>query len=455
MHGRLVLVFALSACRMGFDEVETTVDPTMDGPSAKVRVTVLGTDEETRVGQPIADAYVIYVGPDGTSQTLRTASDGVVNATVLVGTAVVIARAAPEVAVNRWLLYSFDAIDTDLEVLVGSRAPKATSITMTANLPAFPDVAFTHSRIRGPMRCLPEAADTLGTTVVFEIDAACAGTSVPLFAQGVEDAPYIYMALGETTLAEGTAITPSGSWLDADKYDVEYTGLPPAVTELYGFVAMPGVTSSMGDAIIVDEALETPTAGMATLNYDGPPLVAGSLLGTAMSDGANGTRLILEPLDGGFGNRMFDIDLVGAAVSLPIANSAARTIAWTAEQDPDADIAGVQTRISTNGLEITWRAYGPGTTRELAYPELPAALASIIPEESAAWLVDGIAQVALSDFTYATVTSIIDRDIEHWAGSATYLPPGTLSISAAEAASTPRAGTIPALVDRVQRSLQR
>jgi len=450
----ILLSLALCACRIGFDDVDTTVEPEV-GPTAKIRVTVLGSTEETTVGEPIADAYVVFVAGDSTIQTLRTPDDGVISADVLLGTDVHIARAAPELAANRWLLYSFHAIDSERELLVGGRPPISTApFTMTANLPAFPVVDFTHSRVRGPMRCVPEIDDSSGTTVVFKFASACAGETVPLYAQGIENAPYIYMDLGATTLVDNGTLTPATAWLDADKYNVEYADLPASISEVYGFVALPGLTSSTGDAIIIDGRSETPDAGGATLYFDGPPLVAGAMIGTALFDGVNGTRLILERLDGDFGNRLFDNELVGAAVSIPIADGGARTLTWTTEQDPTTDVAGVQALVTTNGVEVTWRAYGPGASRAFAYPELPSALSSIVPDPSAQWSVDGIALVTLSDFTYATASALIDRDLEHWAGSAAYLPSGTVSISAAEAAS-PRTTGIPSLVSRIKHSLER
>ncbi len=165
---------------------------------------------------------------------------------------------------------------------------------------------------------------------------------------------------------------------------------------------------------------------------DGPPLIEGSIIGSVFVDASTGVeRSVLERVDQTFGNRNFDVTLIGPEVTVPIADAQAQSIAWTSSDLADADFVAVASTISMPGAVVTWTAYGPASTTSLTYPELPAPLAAIAAGPTASWTDPVLEIVSLSDFTYASALPILDRDLYWWHDLGAYLPTGTVAISTA------------------------
>ncbi len=240
MLGWAVIVMMVSACRFGFSEVTPAVDGEL--PSGIAHVTVFGEEREAAAGQPIADAYVLVLDATGATTIGRTEADGTATVPLFGPSSIHVARPAPDLGEQHWLVYSFAGLDGDPEIQVGGRAPPvAAPQSMTVTVPAFTDAEITETRIRGPARCLDvDQAPTVGTTAVFSFAAACANEKVQLYAQGLGYGdPWMWTPLGEVRLASGTTIAAPTAWQDNEKYSIDYAGLPASVTDVSTMLALP------------------------------------------------------------------------------------------------------------------------------------------------------------------------------------------------------------------------
>ena len=409
------------------------------------RVTVVGEEGEALAGQPIANAYVVVIEATGATMTVRTLGDGTANAPILGATAIHIARPAPDLGSQHWLVYSFSGLNGDPELLVGGHAAiPALPGTMTVTLPAFPDVAITESRIRGPGRCVdPEQAPTTGTTATFAFAAICANETVELYAQGLGAGdPETWNPLGPVVLTPGGSVPTTTPWRDNEKYSVEYAALPGSVAEVWGLMALPGGapgTASWSDAIVFDDDGSSVAQGGARLVFDGPPLIAGSIIGSFFGDASRAVeRSVLERVDQPFGNRQFATALIGPEVTVPVADPAAHSVAWASSDLGDADFTAIATTITMPGAVVRWNAYGPASTTAVTYPVLPAQLATIAAPATASWTSPVLQIVSLSDFTYSSALPILDRDLHWWHEEGAYLPSGTVAVSEATRPNTGR-----------------
>lgn len=452
MRGWALVLMTVSGCRFGFSEVtpagdaDVPVDAAAPVPGV-ARVTVIGEENEALAGQPIANAYVIVIEANGAITTARTAGDGKVTLPILGGSALHIARIAPDLGAQHWLLYSFTGLNGDPEVLVGGRAAApAAPQTMSATLPAFPVVEITESRVRGPARCLPiDQVATVGTTATFQFAAACANEKVELYAQGLGlGSPWTWTPLGLVQLADGGTVAAPTGWQDNKKYVVEYGGLPASVAEVWGLLALPGGgfgTASWSDAIVLDDDGVDVELGEAQLVFDGPPLVEGSLIASFFVDESTAVeRSVLERIDTSFGNRQFDTQLIGPEVSVPLADASTRAVAWASSNLAGADFVAIATTITMPGAVVTWNAYGPASTTAMTYPVLPVELATIAADTTASWSPPLLEIVSLSDFTYASALPILDRDLYWWHDVGAYLPTGVVACSTAQQVATARPG---------------
>ncbi len=459
MRGTGLLLLTLSACRFGFSDVTPSVDGGVPADAevptpGMARVTVLGEEGESTAGQPIAGAYVIVIEPSGATTSTQTPASGTVSVPIAGSSEIHIARPAPELGATHWQVYSFTHLNGDLDLLVGGRAvPVATTATMTANLPAFTDMGITGSRVRGPAQCVDsEQAPSVGTTATFTFATICAGTTVPLYAQGLGlGDPWAWLPLGDVTLASGGMTTATSAWLDNEKYAIQYDGLPASIANLWGVFALPGATAA--DAIAIDGDDSAVVAGSGQVVLDGPPVVAGSMFATWFDDGNNASgRLTIEHIDQPFGNRHFDLALLGPSVTVPTVSGG--RVQWTSDNLAGADVVAVQAKITLGGAEVTWNAYGPGSLTELTYPTLPASLAMLNLSASALWAIPAVEIVTLPDDSYGSALPIIDRDLYWWRELGTYLPAGTVSIAVAQQPTTGRTAR-PPIVERALRADRR
>ena len=450
MWGWALVVMAVSGCRFGFSEVAPAADADVPVDAAPpvpgmARVSVIGEEGETRAGQPIADAYVVVIEATGATTTVRTLADGTVTVPILGASSIHIARPAPDLGAQHWLVYSFGGLNGDPEILVGGRATApAGAKTMMVTLPGFPDVEITESRIRGPARCIDvEQAPTAGTTATFAFAAACANETVELYAQGLGYGdPWTWTPVGPVQLSPSGSATAPTTWQDNEKYSIDYAALPGSVATVWGLFALPGGapgTAGWGDAIVLDDDWSAMDQGGARLVFDGPPLVAGSMFASFFEDASKAVeRSVLERIDSPFGNRKFDPALIGPEVTVPLADASARGVAWASSDLAGADFVAVATTITTPGAIVTWNAYGPASTTAVTYPNLPAQLATIAVDTSASWSPPRLEIVSLSDFTYATALPILDRDLYWWHDVGAYLPTGTVAASTAQQPQTAR-----------------
>jgi len=446
MRGWAFAVTAMCGCRFGFSEVPADV-PADEAPAepGRARVIVIGEEGEPLAGQPIADAYVVVVEADGATTTARTQSDGTATVTILGASTIHVARPAPGLGAQHWLLYSFSGLNGDPEILVGGRAPApAATRTMTASLPAFPDVNITESRVRGPARCLEvDQAVTAGPTATFQFAAACASEQVELFAQGLgSGSPWTWTQLGQVLLVNGTTVTAPTGWQDNIKYYVDYAALPASVDKVWGLLALPGGapgTQSFGDAIVLDDDSSGIDQSEASLVFDGPPLVPGSMLASFFVDASTAVeRSVLERVDTSFSNRLFDTALIGPEVTVPLADAPAQTVAWTSSNLAGADFVALATTITLPGAVVMWTAYGPASTKAATYPVLPAQLATIAGSPTAGWSTPRLEIVSMSELSYASALPILDRDLYWWHDVGAYLPAGTIAVSTAQQVTSAR-----------------
>lgn len=454
-----LLLLTLSACRFGFSDVTPSADGGVIADAevptpGTARVTVLGEEGETAAGQPIAGAYVIVIEPGGATTTAQTLASGTVSVSIAGSSEIHIARPAPDLGATRWLLYSFTHLNGDLDLTVGGRAvPVATTATMTANLPAFTDIMITDSRVRGPGQCVDsEQAASVGTTATFKFATVCAGATVPLYAQALSSGdPWSWMPLGDVTLTSGGMTTPTSAWLDNEKYAIQYDGLPASITNVWGVFALPGATAA--DAIVIDGDSSEVVSGAAQVVLDGPPIVPGSTFGTWFDDGNNASgRLTIEHVDQPFGNRRFDLALLGPSVTAP--TTSLDRVQWTSDNLAGADIVAVQAKLTLGGAEVLWSAYGPGSLTEVTYPKLPASLAMLNLSSGSVWTGPTVQIVTLPDDSYTSALPILDRDLYWWSEIGAYLPAGTISIAMAQQ-PTPLRTARPPIVERAVRGERR
>jgi hypothetical protein len=433
MWGTLLCsTLAIAGCRFGFDELSTSAKPDAfaapdSSPPGHVTVTVLGEDGETTAGMPIANATVMIAEHDGSVHMFTTAADGSVVAPIDGGTTVHVARNSPEL--GTWLVYTFAGIGGELAVVAGGHPLVTGSMGhITTTLPPYPDMAFTASTVRGPLRCLVNSDPFVAMPLVTSsFQPGCAGETVKLLAAAAQGTSIEASLYFETTLADMAALDESAkTWSPIEKYKVVYEGLPDTVTMVTVIGLVPGLVA--GDFIPFDGSSDTPSAGAVNLYVNGPPFVAGSRYATSMST-ANGTLAVLDPIDEPIGTWHFDPTHIVAAPSGVTLDHATGTVNWHLDGTTSADTVALQSGFTSSTNNVRWSAYAPAGTTSLGYPMIPGEPGAITLPADATWAMPNVEQIRLSDFNYVQALGFIDRDLPRWLDDGSNLPTGTLSLA--------------------------
>lgn len=418
----------LTACRLGFDEIQGAGDGSGsdDGPVVTppvpgvARVTVLGEDKQANVGQPIAGAYVVAIEADGTTTTARTAADGTASIDVLGNTAVHVAR---PVGANEWALSSFRAINDGARIIAGGRPPIATSASrsVTVDLPAFP-AGYTEAWITGPRGCLADKAYAAATSISVLYNAQCEGQSVELFALSYD----IHVPLGTVTLTEGTTIDrTAAAWIALDKVDLDYVNVPPEVTSAYAFINWP---TPNADQIPIGEGGDVPDVDrFVGLVFDIPAITMDASLVHAF-ESPTGVRILHERLTVWPGVHQVDASMLPPPPPALTLDTTTQQIQWDAGAAPDADVYWSSSDITNGSQTVHWNAFGPAGATQATFPALPAELAMLMPDATSTWSPACVVLAGLSEFDYAGAIEIVDRDIFWWWSAGAYMPPGTVSL---------------------------
>ncbi len=415
---------ALTACRFGFDELAgPTGDDVVDPPAVPgvARVTVIGEDGQPAVGQPIVDAFVVAIEQDGSTRTWRTASDGTVDIEVLGNTSVHVAR--PTSSNAEWALSSFRAINDGARIIAGGHPAPSMSAArqVTVNLPAFP-AGYTEAWVTGPMMCLTDWAYAASTTIAVTYDPQCDGKTVELFAASYD----IYVSLGSVTLSDGGVVDRTAtSWAALDKVGMDYLNLPADVTRAAAYLSFP---VGGGDLIPWGENGDVPdTDGYVGFHFDVPPLMPGMQL-IHVFESTTGARVVYERVDAWPGTRQFDASTLAPVAAAPTTDQGTSQVSWVITPAADADVYWSSIDIATAGTTVHWNAFGPPGATQVTFPELPPELATLMPTSASVWSPPCVVLAGLSDFDYASVVEIVDRDLYWWWAEGLHLPPGTLSL---------------------------
>lgn len=414
----------LTACRFGFDELAGSAgDDVIDPPPVPgvARVTVIGEDGQPTAGQPIVDAYVVAIEQDGSTRTWRTASDGTVDIEVLGNTAVHVAR--PTLSNSEWSVSSFRAINDGARIIAGGHPPRAMTTTrsVTVNLPAFP-AGYTEAWITGPMMCMSDWAHDVSSTIALFYDPRCEGQTVDLFAVSYD----IYVPIGSVTLTDGAIVDRTADvWTDLDKVGMEYSNLPTDVTSAAAYLSFP---VAGGDLIPLADNVDVPDAqGFVGFALDVPPIMAGTQL-VHVFESTTGARVVYERIDSWPGTRQFDASTLAPVAAPPTTDQGSSQVSWVITPAPDADVYWSSADIVTAGTTVHWNAFGPSGATQVTFPVLPPELARLMPTSASVWSPPCVVIAGLSDFDYASVVEIVDRDLYWWWAEALHLPPGTLSL---------------------------
>jgi hypothetical protein len=270
---------------------------------------------------------------------------------------------------------------------------------------------------------LLDAGCAAATTVPLAYDPQCEGETVELFATSYN----IYVPIGSVTLANGATINrTTASWLGLDKVHIDYSNVPPEVTDTSAYLALPAAT---GDLIPVAESGDRPDSEhYVGLVLDIPPLVPDTLL-VHVFDSPTGSRVVYERIDSWPGNRQFDASSLAPAPPQTLVDGPMGQVHWGSGQ-ADADAYWSSTNVQVGTTIVHWNAFGPGGATQVTYPVLPPELANITPNGTSTWSPPQVILAALSDFDYASLVEIVDRDISWWYEESMYLPPGALSLTA-------------------------
>lgn len=414
----------LTACRFGFDELAGSAgDDVIDPPPVPgiARVTVIGEDGQPTAGQPIVDAYVVAIEQDGSTRTWRTASDGTVDIEVLGNTSVHVAR--PTLSNSEWSVSSFRAINDGARIIAGGHPPRAMSTTrsVAVNLPAFP-AGYTEAWITGPMMCMSDWAHDASSTITLPYDPRCEGQTVDLFAVSYD----IYVPIGSVTLTDGASVDrTTATWVDLDKVGMEYSNLPTDVTSAAAYLSFP---VAGGDLIPLADNVDVPDAqGFVGFALDVPPIMAGTQL-VHVFESTTGARVVYERIDSWPGTRQFDASTLAPVAAPPTTDQGSSQVSWVITPAPDADVYWSSADIVTAGTTVHWNAFGPSGATQVTFPVLPPELARLMPTSASVWSPPCVVIAGLSDFDYASVVEIVDRDLYWWWSEALHLPPGTLSL---------------------------
>jgi hypothetical protein len=420
-------IVSLSGCRLGFDELsgsgaggdDVITTPPVPGVA---HVTVIGEDGEVRAGQPIADAYVVAIEQDGSTSVVRTADDGTADIDIFGNTAIHVAR--PMGSNNEWALSSFRGLNDGARLIVGGQPPPAMSVSrsLSVTLPTYP-MGYSEAWITGPRKCMVDTAYAASSTIPLTYDPQCEGQTVELYAFSYN----LYVPLGTVTFANGATINRTTStWMDLDKVHMEYFNLPADVTSAGVYLSFP---ASGGDLIPIGDNGNTPDSEhYVGIVIDIPPVKPESLLVHAFQS-ATGVRFVYERIDSWPGNRMFDGSTLAPAPPSPMINAGTSQVQWTAGSAPDADAYWSSTDLTIGGTLVHWNAFGPSASTQVTFPVLPPELALIVPTATSTWSPPRIVLAGLSDFDYASVVEIIDRDIFWWWSEGLHMPTGTLSLT--------------------------
>jgi len=214
-------------------------------------------------------------------------------------------------------------------------------------------------------------------------------------------------------------------WKSQTKIVLEYDNVPSEITKVGGVVGIP--TTGDTGLLVVGDSNATPDATReADVHLDVPPIGPGTVV-VSWFESLAGTRAVFERVDSLPGVRIFDFGKLAPSVPPPAVG--AGQLAWQRPENDASDLYWAKTDIAMTTTTVHWNAFGPSDGAPIAYPALPAELAAIMPGAGASWTPKAFVLATLSDFTYATIVEVVDRDMAWWYGNGLYLPTGSVSLS--------------------------
>lgn len=431
---RLAVAFVvLCGCgRIGFMELADDQPPQDAPPDAgpgTVRVEVTGGALDGNAGEPIADAYVVFVAADGMREVARTDASGIASTFVTGATTVHVAYEATPAGTSavlspvKWRVTSYAQIGGGTVIQVGAPAGfggGGTGDTITVNLPAL--AGATEYWVIGPGRCgIDGTSITPSFTQWFE--GRCNGDPARLYAAARTPTSTSWLDAGDVTLAPGAVISPTASWQPAATYRIRIDGIADGTSVNAGLLEARGTEDAL--EIGYDEVASV--GGTAMLAFDGPAVPVEQIRGELTKDAGTSLQLVraVAPPDVA-GTRSLDPGLFSTAIESLIVDPQSAAMQWTygpPTQTPGVVVASFEVFDTPGGEQVEWFGYHPVATTSSVLPELPAPLDTLRPAMGAT--IQGIVMlVDLGGGDYAQAVTRIDRDFSSYLMVSTEIPVG-------------------------------
>jgi len=414
-----VALFVLAGCgRIGFTPGADADPPPADAPPdaapGTVTVTVTGRALDTNAGQPVADAYVVFVGADQPQEVVRTDANGLASTFVTGATTVHVAHLGTPagsfavVPAPVWRVTSFDAIGGGATLVVGAPpgfGALGMGSSVTVNLPVL--AGATSYELIGPGRCQIDGVSA-GPSFPRSYGVRCDGDTVRLYAVARTPTTTSWLDAGDVMLAPGAVISPTASWQPTATHRIAVDGIADGATVSGGLLEARGPD----DALLIGSDEVVSSGGTAMIAFDGLSVAVDQIQAAVTSDpfSLRLVRRVAPPEVSGV--RSLAATVFSRAIDSLFVDRESGAMGWT--YGPPAQTAGevvasIHTFDTSLNERVEWFGYHPAATTAALLPGLPPPLDTLRPATGVT-ITGGAMVIAGGGGDYAQAVARIDRD---------------------------------------------
>lgn len=383
----VVLTAAVAACspvEPTFIDAAPPIDAPTDIAIGPATITVTFEDQESAPGEPIADARVFFIRPDGTYEIKQTGPDGRASADVVPGSTILTSRPRSLSGFASQRMTVFVGVEPGADIIAGARRPVGypTNGRVVVSWPQFAGAAA-YGLSAPCVSGFPQ-----GTTVALEIQPTCpqvASATLLVTATDQLGEPLAYSVLPDVNLptVAGTTLTMPGFQTNLGAASITYTGVPAAVRDLDLQLGLrrDGVTYGYLQRYNAPAA-----SGSVTVSGPIAPVGQTTFIRSRMQ--STGNFLPMFHLRRQTGQQLTQTtDLATSMIpftTFPSFDLQSRTVAWTpsggaAGKVADAVVARGNWLVASRGIQVSFTLIGPPVVSHLTMPALPTELADLIP----------------------------------------------------------------------------